>query len=115
MPDSAPLPAAPAAVELLDPAAVLAAASDPARFAVLKLLADGTSLSVGELAAKLGRTQDNLSKHLRALRDARLVRVIPAPDGDGRKTHHDIHPMFRTRDAAGKTILDFGTVLFRVD
>ena len=47
---------------------------DPHRRAVLDLLAHG-ELSVGELVERLGLTQPQVSKHLRVLRDAGLVRV----------------------------------------
>lgn len=47
---------------------------DPHRRAVLDLLTQG-ECSVGELVERLGLTQPQTSKHLRVLREARLVRV----------------------------------------
>jgi DNA-binding transcriptional ArsR family regulator len=53
---------------------VWAALVEPHRRAVLDLLAQG-ECSVSELAARLGLTQPQASKHLRVLREAGLVRV----------------------------------------
>ena len=107
------IPAAPEAVALLEPALILAAVADPGRFAIVRLLAGGAVLSVNELAAKLGRPADSVSKQLRVLRDARILRPVTPPGTDGRKQYHDIPALFRSRDAAGKPILDFGVVVLR--
>lgn len=48
--------------------------ADPVRRHILDLLLDRPRL-VGELAGQLGLTQPGTSKHLRVLREARLVRV----------------------------------------
>jgi len=102
-----PVPAAaPESTALLDAREVLAAASDPVRHGLLRELAAGAPLPVYELAERLGRPPDLISKHLRVLRDARLVRAVAPADGDGRK-------LFRTRDAAGRLALDFGALLLR--
>jgi len=106
-------PAAPDATSLLEPAKVLAAASDPVRNGLLRILADGTSLSVADLAGQLGRTAELTSKHLKVMRDARLIVGVDSPDGDGRKQFYQIPAPFRTRDAAGKRMLDFGAMLLR--
>ena len=111
-----PLPvpaAAPEATALLEPRQGLAAASDPVRHGLLRELAGGAPLPVYELAKRLGRPPDLISKHLRVLRDARLVRAVAPADGDGRKQFHEVPALFRTRDAAGRLALDFGAVLLR--
>ncbi|MEU2161500.1 metalloregulator ArsR/SmtB family transcription factor [Streptomyces chengbuensis] len=54
--------------------AIWSALADPHRRAVLDLLRDGDR-SVGELVEVLGQSQPNVSKHLRVLREAGLVRV----------------------------------------
>ena len=105
--------AAPDATALLEPRKVLAAASDPVRWGILRELAAGPPLPVNELAARLGRTPDLMSKHLRVLRDARLLVAVEPADGDGRKQFHAVPAPFRTRDAAGRVALDFGAVLLR--
>lgn len=109
-----PIAAAPDATALLDPRTVLAAAADPVRFAILRELAGGAALSVNDLAARVGRTPDLMSKHLRVLRDARLVIAVSPAGEDGRKQFHQIPAPFRTRDAAGGTVLDFGAAMLRL-
>lgn len=109
-----PLPAAPDATVLLDTTAVLGAVSDPARYAILLALAEGKPLSVQTLAARLGKSPDLVSKHLKNLREARMVMAVASPDGDGRKTFHEIPALFIQKDAAGRTLMDFGAVLLRV-
>ncbi len=51
-----------------------AALSDPTRRHIVELLADGER-SAGELARRFTLSQPAVSQHLRALRDAGLVRV----------------------------------------
>lgn len=51
----------------------LKAMADPTRLHILHRLADG-ELCVGELVARVGGTQANVSKHLAVLRAAGLVR-----------------------------------------
>jgi DNA-binding transcriptional ArsR family regulator len=57
-----------------------AALAEPSRRRLLDLLREGER-PVGELVAGLGLTQPGVSKHLRILREAGLVRVRP----DGRR------------------------------
>ena len=107
--------AAPEVVSLLEPRAVFSAICDPMRHALLRVLADGAPRSVNDLAAKLRRPADGISKHLRILRNARVIRTVSPADGDGRKQFHELPALFRSRDAAGKTVLDFGVVLLRLE
>ena len=109
-----PIAAAPDATALLDARKVLAAVADPARFAILRELAAGTPLSVNDLAGRTGRAPDLMSKHLRVLREARLIIAVEPPGADGRRQFHEIPAPFRTRDAAGRTVLDFGAVVLRM-
>lgn len=115
MPELAPFAAAPDVVSVLEPPAVLSAICDETRCQLLRVLADGAPQSVNDLAAKLGRSADGISKHLRVLRNARLIRMVTPPGSDGRKQFHEMPSVFRTRDSAGRTVLDFGVVLLRVD
>lgn len=115
MSDLPSIPAAPEAVTLLEADAVLAAICDPVRHALLGRLAGGESLSVMELAGKLGRPADGISKHLKILRAARLIRFTNPTGADGRKQHHEVPALFRSRDAAGKTLLDFGSIVLRFE
>jgi DNA-binding transcriptional ArsR family regulator len=102
-------------VTLLEEAAVVAAIADKTRCALLRVLADGAPQSVNDLAERLGREADGISKHLKILRDARMLRLVNPPGSDRRKQLHELPAVFRSRDAAGKTILDFGAVLLRVN
>jgi DNA-binding transcriptional ArsR family regulator len=115
MSDSATFAAAPESVSLLEPGAVLPAVCDSVRHALLCALADGRPQSVNDLAAQVKRSPDGISKHLRVLRNARLIRAVTPPGSDGRKQFHELPALFRSRDSAGKTVLDFGTVLVRLE
>lgn len=91
-----------------NPSKVLAAAADPARWVVLRELAGGQVLNLQELAAKAGRTANQMGKHLAVLRAAGLVQVVPSPDGDERRQCHAVPAAFRCTDAAGRLMLDYG-------
>jgi DNA-binding transcriptional ArsR family regulator len=109
------LPAAREATVLLDPEEVLSCVADPARYRILKALADSpTPLSVSDLAARIGRSVDLTAKHLRVMRAARVVMNTVPPGDDGRKNFHKIPEPFFARDAAGQRVLDFGCVALRV-
>ena len=110
---SNPVAAAPEATALLDPITVLVAVADPVRYAILHELARGTPLPVNELARRVGRAPDATSKHLRVLRDARMLNLVRPAGEDGRKQIHELPALFRTRDAAGKPVVDFGVVVLR--
>ncbi|WP_119726452.1 ArsR/SmtB family transcription factor [Thermomonospora amylolytica] len=56
--------------------AVWSALADPNRRAILHLLLEGPR-PVGELVEACGLSQPGTSKHLRVLREAGLVRVVP--------------------------------------
>jgi len=108
------LDAAPAVVSLLEPAAVLAAMSDPGRYAILRVLTASGPLPVKTLAAKLKRPADGISKHLKVLRAARLVSAVNPPGTDGRKQYYEVPALFRSHDTAGRPVLDFGAVVLRL-
>ncbi len=67
-----------------------------------------------ELAARRGRDANLVSKHLRVLREADAVSVLPSPDGDGRKQCYAIPPAVRRLDEAGRPMLDYGVCALRV-
>lgn len=54
----------------------LAALAEPSRFRIVELLRTGPR-PVGEISAALRLAQPQVSKHLKVLRDARLVAVEP--------------------------------------
>ena len=80
--------------------------SDPTRWQLLRELAKGEALPVGELARRLGRNRDAISKHLGVMR-----RVGVAAAGFGRL--YSLVPAFRP--AAGTAVLDFGHCTVRLD
>jgi DNA-binding transcriptional ArsR family regulator len=55
---------------------ILYALSEPKRIAIVELLREGP-LTVGEIAAKLSIQQPQVSKHLRVLYEAGLVKIYP--------------------------------------
>lgn len=112
-PAPAPVPFAVPPDFFAQPTDFLWAVSDPARWPVLRALADGNSLSVLELSAIAGRSPDLMSKHLKILREAGAVVVVPAPDGDARKVHYAVPEKFRRTDESGKPMLDYGVCALR--
>jgi DNA-binding transcriptional ArsR family regulator len=63
------------------------ALSDPTRLALLAVLRDGER-PVGDLVDALGCPQPKVSRHLKVLKDARLVRARR----DGRNIHYTLAP-----------------------
>ena len=63
-----------------DIVAMFAALGSPIRWPIIELLADGTPRSATEVAAVLGRDFDGVSKHLRVMREARVVACEPGED-----------------------------------
>src|SRR5688500_2496128 len=77
------------------PADVFEALADPTRRRILDVLLEGEQ-PVGELVTRLGVAQPNVSKHLRTLDAAALVRVRV----DGPRRHYALHPAgLRSLDA----------------
>jgi DNA-binding transcriptional ArsR family regulator len=59
-----------------DPAPVFAALGDPTRLALLKRLSDGETRSISTLSADTRLTRQAVTKHLRVLEGAGLVRSL---------------------------------------
>lgn len=68
--------------------AVFAALGDPTRRRVVETLAGGSTVTASALAAELPISRQAVSKHLAALRRARLVRA----ERVGRETRYRLHP-----------------------
>lgn len=66
---------------------VFAALADPTRRRLLELLVTGER-SAGELAAEFGISRPGVSRHLRVLREAGLVRTR----GDGQRRLYSVDP-----------------------
>jgi DNA-binding transcriptional ArsR family regulator len=96
-----------------NPVKLLAAIADPVRWAVLRELAGGESLSVLELAGRLKQNPNLISKHLRWLREAGAVVVVAVPGVDGRKSSHAVPAAFLRKDANGKPEIDYGVCVLR--
>ena len=96
-----------------DPLKLLVAIADPVRWAVLRELAGGESLSVLELAGRLRKDSNLVSKHLRWLREAGAVAVVALPGVDGRKSSHAVPAAFLHKDANGKPEIDYGICVLR--
>ena len=96
-------PATPsAAAPKLDPVAVLFALGSDVRWPIVKLLADGRTLSVGQAASAVGRDIDGVGRQLKVLGDAGVV--IAFAGEDRRQTVYQI-PAAR-RPSPG--VLDYG-------
>ena len=107
-------PAAPAPAAGLNAGRVIEAIAHPSRRAILGVLADSQARQVAVIAAAAA-IQDTLAgKHLILLRKAGTIESVAAPDADGRKTFYRLPAHFVTRDAAGRTVLDFGSVALRI-
>ena len=96
-----------------NPVKLLAAIADPVRWAVMRELAGGESLSVLELAGRLRKDSNLVSKHLRWLREAGAVAVVAVPGADGRKSSHAVPAAFLRKDANGKPEIDYGVCVLR--
>jgi len=71
--DSGIIPAPLVSTPNLDATTVLYALSDPLRWEIFKKLASGQELTGSDLASALGKGVDNVSKHLRGMREAGVV------------------------------------------
>ena len=58
----------------MSPERIFAALGDPRRLHIVELLSDGQSRSIGELSAGAPISRQAMTKHLRVLEQARLVR-----------------------------------------
>lgn len=57
-----------------DPMKILSALADPTRLAAMALLSDGSEHCVCELMQRLGATQSRMSRHMKILKEAGLVK-----------------------------------------
>lgn len=70
----------------VDDVAQLRAFSHPTRARILQLLMASDPMTTGEIGETLHETIGTISYHIRQLEKAGLIRKIPSPDGDGRKS-----------------------------
>lgn len=96
-------PAAPiASLPKLEPIAALFALGSPVRWPIIKLLADGRTLSITDAAEVIGCTRENMGKQFGVLINAGVVDVR---DGEDRR-HTLIHIPAARRPAPG--VIDYG-------
>ena len=94
---------------VLDQEKVLAALGNRLRWQMFRQLADGSPLHAAQVAKDFGREFDGISKHLRILRRAGLLRSRPAA-ADRRVTEYFVQQEFRR--IAGE--IDLGFCLLRI-
>jgi DNA-binding transcriptional ArsR family regulator len=88
----------------------LRALADKTRLGIIRVLLD-RDLTVTELSAQLDVPQYNISKHLRVLREARIIEARKC----GAYTHCRLAHSFRRRVSPDTRILDLGCCVFRFD
>ncbi|MGH7962860.1 MAG: ArsR/SmtB family transcription factor [Candidatus Binatia bacterium] len=89
---------------------VLRALADKTRLRMIRALLD-QDLTVTELAEKLDVSQYNISKHLRVLREAKIIRASK----QGTYTYCRLAREVRQRVSTHPHALDFGCCMFRFD
>jgi len=94
----------------LDCIQALKALGEETRLRILHLLMK-EPLSVNELAARLGASQYNVSKHLRVLREAGLLEI----QKQGKLHLHSVPCHLKKQVQQNKNVLDLGCCTFRLD
>ena len=89
---------------------ILKALGDETRWRIVRELLKET-LTVGELTERLDANQYNVSKHLRILRDARIVTTRK----DGKNLYCSVDSELKQRIARNKNQLDLDCCTFRFD
>lgn len=94
MSDPAASPESNAVISPFAPEAVglHAALGDAVQLGRVRELSKREALNVQMLAARLGRDPDLISKHLRVLREARVIERVRPPGTDGRQRYHQVPP-----------------------
>ena len=111
---SATYPATPEASAGLSQERVFAALALDKRRTILRLLLERGPMGVQEVSAVFRRQETLMGRHLITLANAGLVTPVLAPDGDGRRQYYRIPKNVVGKDAAGRTVLDYGCVVVRV-
>ena len=89
---------------------LLKALADETRWRIVReLLAQ--PLTIGQITGRLDVSQYNVSKHLRILREAGIVRSNKI----GKQVECQVTPTFRQRLSRNKNLLDLGCCTFRFD
>jgi DNA-binding transcriptional ArsR family regulator len=88
----------------------LKALASKTRWQIVQQLLGGP-LTVGDIALRLKATQYNVSKHVRVLRDAGIIKAVKR----GKHLYCEILPAFRRKIAGGGKQLDLGCCVFRFE
>ncbi|MFM9995997.1 MAG: ArsR/SmtB family transcription factor [Phycisphaerales bacterium] len=102
----------PAVRALRRQAPLFAALADPTRLALLTKLSGGASLSIASLAEGTRLTRQAITKHLRVLRNARLVRGVRR--GRERLFRLEPEPLAEARRALDGIARQWGLALARL-
>ena len=94
----------------VDCIAALKALSEETRLRILRLLFKH-SLSVNDISERLGVSQYNVSKHLRVMREAGLLKS----EKQGKQRIHSVADELKSQVAANNNVLDLGCCTFRLD
>ena len=87
---------------------ILKALADPTRWQIVRELLDET-LTVTEITKRVHATQYNVSKHVRILREAGIVRT----EKNGKHVKCSVEEEFRLKMAEKRDQLDLGCCTFR--
>ncbi len=90
--------------------AVLKALGEINRLRIMRLLLK-EELVVSAIAERLAISEYNVSKHLRVLKEAGLLRVEKA----GKQRLYSMEPSLKNRLAANRNVLELGCCTFRFD
>jgi DNA-binding transcriptional ArsR family regulator len=101
------------ASSFIDPVKLHAALGEKTRWRVVRELADGSAMTVQDLAARLRVDANLMTKHLNVLRAANALELRKVPGGDGRKKYHQVPPFTRAAAAPGDRLLDYGCCVLR--
>src|SRR5262249_12886652 len=88
----------------------LKALGEETRLRLLRLLF-AKPLSVNEISERLQVSQYNVSKHLRIMREAGLLKV----EKHGKQRLYSVGDELKARAAANNNVLDLGCCTFRLD
>jgi DNA-binding transcriptional ArsR family regulator len=94
----------------IDCIAALKALGELNRLRIVRLLLK-ERLGVNDIAERLGMSQYNVSKHLRVLKEARLVEM----EKHGQQRLYAVVPGLKSELAASRNVLDLGCCTFRFD
>jgi DNA-binding transcriptional ArsR family regulator len=94
----------------IDCIVALKALGELSRLRIVRLLLK-EQLGVNQISERLEMSQYNVSKHLRVLREARLVQM----EKEGQQRLYAVVPRLKKQLAANKNVLDLGCCAFRFE